>query len=180
MYTYLSPAWKNGIRLASPLLKRKSPGISINRGKDSRLCTTEFYYIKQSDLLIFPPLIKLIDNLTCVIIHDNLTCVDYHDMHQSLLLYFCGAIGLFFYIINRTKLFLVLNRISHSFALLTREISWSTLEIFRTYSTVCINLSSPRSAKTGPFVILLCLTPDDFTCQWRVSGWERVKFSLYI
>ena len=27
------------------------------------------------------------------------------------------------------KLFLVLNRISHSFALLTREISWSTLEI---------------------------------------------------
>ena len=27
------------------------------------------------------------------------------------------------------KLFLVLNRISHSFALLTCEISWSTLEI---------------------------------------------------
>ena len=27
------------------------------------------------------------------------------------------------------KLFLVLNRISHSFALLTRKISWSTLEI---------------------------------------------------
>ena len=27
------------------------------------------------------------------------------------------------------KLFLVLNRISHLFALLTREISWSTLEI---------------------------------------------------
>ena len=27
------------------------------------------------------------------------------------------------------KLFLVLNKISHSFALLTREISWSTLEI---------------------------------------------------
>ena len=27
------------------------------------------------------------------------------------------------------------------------------------------NLSSPRPAKTTPFVILLCLTPDDFTCQ---------------
>ena len=37
-----------------------------------------------------------IDNLTCVIIHDNLTCVDYHKMHWSLLLYFCGAIGLLF------------------------------------------------------------------------------------
>ena len=37
------------------------------------------------------------------------------------------------------------------------------------------NLSSPRPAKTVPFVILLCLTPDDFTCQWRASGWERVN-----
>ena len=27
---------------------------------------------------------------------DNLTCVDYHETHQSILLYFCGAIGLFF------------------------------------------------------------------------------------
>ena len=32
-----------------------------------------------------------------------------------------------------------------------------------------------RLAKTGPFVILLCLTPDDFTRQGRASGWERVK-----
>ena len=37
------------------------------------------------------------------------------------------------------------------------------------------NLSSPKLAKTIPFVILLCLMPDDFTCQWRASGWERVK-----
>ena len=37
------------------------------------------------------------------------------------------------------------------------------------------NLSSPRPAKTVPFVILLCLTPDDFTRQGRASGWERVK-----
>ena len=38
----------------------------------------------------------------------------------------------------------------------------------------------PRPAKTVPFVILLCLTPDDFTCQWRASGWERVKTLFYI
>ena len=33
------------------------------------------------------------------------------------------------WMLENMKLFLVLNRISHSFALLTREISWSTLEI---------------------------------------------------
>ena len=26
-------------------------------------------------------------------------------------------------------------------------------------------------AQTVLFVILLYLTPDDFTCQWRASGW---------
>ena len=36
----------------------------------------------------------------------------------------------------------------------------------------------PRPAKTGPFIILLCLTPDDFTHQRRASGWERVKLCL--
>ena len=89
-----------------------------------------FYYIKQSGVLIFQPLIK-------AIISNDVTCVDYHEMRQSLLLYFCGTIGLFFlynkqnntWMFGNTKLFLVLNRISHSFALLTREIFWSTLEI---------------------------------------------------
>ena len=38
-----------------------------------------------------------------------------------------------------------------------------------------LNLSSPRPAKTVSFVVLLCLTPDDFTRQWRASGWERVN-----
>ena len=38
-----------------------------------------------------------------------------------------------------------------------------------------INLSSPRPAQTVPFVILLCLMPNDFTHQWRASGWERVN-----
>ena len=41
-----------------------------------------------------------------------------------------------------------------------------------------INSFSPRLAKTVPFVILLCLTPYDFTCQGRASGWERVKIML--
>ena len=39
------------------------------------------------------------------------------------------------------------------------------------------NLSSPRPAKTVPFVILLCLMPDDFTHQWRASGWESVNWA---
>ena len=28
---------------------------------------------------------------------DNLTCVDYHETHYSILFYFCGAIGVFFF-----------------------------------------------------------------------------------
>ena len=38
-------------------------------------------------------------------------------------------------------------------------------------------LSSPRPAETIPFVILLCLMPDDFTRQWRATGWERVDWA---
>ena len=34
----------------------------------------------------------------------------------------------------------------------------------------------PKPAKTNSFVILLCLTPDDFTHQGRASGWERVNW----
>ena len=34
-------------------------------------------------------------------------------------------------------------------------------------------LDRPNLAKIEPFVILLCLTPDNFTCQQRASGWER-------
>ena len=40
------------------------------------------------------------------------------------------------------------------------------------------NLSSHRPAKIDPFVILLCLTPDDFTRRWRASGWERVNRNI--
>ena len=35
----------------------------------------------------------------------------------------------------------------------------------------------PRPAKTDLFVILLCLTPDDFNRQGRASGWERVNWA---
>ena len=35
--------------------------------------------------------------------------------------------------------------------------------------------SPPRPAKTIHFVILLCLTPYDFTRQGRASGWERIN-----
>ena len=37
---------------------------------------------------------------------------------------------------------------------------------------------APKLAKTVPFVILLCLTPDDLTCQGRASGWEMVKYCI--
>ena len=37
------------------------------------------------------------------------------------------------------------------------------------------NPSPPRLTKTGSFVILLCLTPDNFTHQGRASGWESVN-----
>ena len=39
------------------------------------------------------------------------------------------------------------------------------------------NRFSLRPGQTVPFVILLCLMPDDFTCQWRASGWERVNWA---
>ena len=41
-----------------------------------------------------------------------------------------------------------------------------------------INPFSPRPAKTGHFIILLCLLLDNFTCLGRASGWERVKWLI--
>ena len=38
--------------------------------------------------------------------------------------------------------------------------------------------SPPSPAKTAPFVILLWLTPDDFTHRGRASGWERVNWTI--
>ena len=39
-----------------------------------------------------------------------------------------------------------------------------------------LNPVPPRAAKSGHFVILLCLTPDDFARQRKASGWERVNY----
>ena len=32
----------------------------------------------------------------------------------------------------------------------------------------------------GAFVILLCLTPDDFTRERRAPGWEMLKGPIYL
>ena len=42
-------------------------------------------------------------------------------------------------------------------------------------STEHFNPFPPRPTKIGPFNILLCLTPDDFTHQGKASGWKRVN-----
>ena len=42
---------------------------------------------------------------------------------------------------------------------------------------VHFNFFPPEPAKTALFIILLCLTPDDFTRQGRTSGWERVTWA---
>ena len=42
------------------------------------------------------------------------------------------------------------------------------------YLVKCLSLT-PKPAKTGPFVILLCLTPDNFTRQEGTSRRERVN-----
>ena len=49
------------------------------------------------------------------------------------------------------------------------RVNWAYLPI------LFLNLSSPRLAKTIPYVILFCLMSDDFTRQWRASGWIKVN-----
>ena len=51
------------------------------------------------------------------------------------------------------------------------------LEMAEAIVILYINFFSPRLAKTVSFVILPCLTPNDFTCQARASGWERVNLA---
>ena len=41
-----------------------------------------------------------------------------------------------------------------------------------------LNPFPPRAAKSGHFVILLCLTPDDCTHQRKTSGWEKVNITM--
>ena len=104
--------------------------LFIYRSRNVTTTCYKFAYRRNyGGLLIFFS-INRIDNLTWVIIHANLThvrlawiithvrlsillmakksilnhrnfaCMYYHETHQSLLLYFCGAIALLFYIIN--------------------------------------------------------------------------------
>ena len=40
---------------------------------------------------------------------------------------------------------------------------------------IYFNLFPPKAAKSRHFVILLCVTPDDFTRQRRATGWESVN-----
>ena len=34
-----------------------------------------------------------------------------------------------------------------------------------------------RLVKTGLFINLFCLMPDEFTCQGKVTGWEMVNWA---
>ena len=47
------------------------------------------------------------------------------------------------------------------------------LSVLHLIDITIINPFPPRAAKSGHFVILLCLTPDDLTRQRRAPGWER-------
>ena len=41
------------------------------------------------------------------------------------------------------------------------------------------SLSKPFPSKAGPFVILLCLTPDDFTSQgWGKGSFQHIHFTV--
>ena len=46
---------------------------------------------------------------------------------------------------------------------------------FYDYSNVSINPFPPRPAQTAPFVIFLCLMPDNFPHQGRASKREMVN-----
>ena len=50
--------------------------------------------------------------------------------------------------------------------------SWKGLKL--------LNPFPPTPAKTTPFVILLCLMPDDFTRQERASRRENMKYLLWV
>ena len=70
-----------------------------------------------------------------MIIYDNLMCRLSWNALEFTAIFLWGNRTIPFYskqntrMLGNMKLFLMLNRISHSFALLTRKISWSTLEI---------------------------------------------------
>ena len=62
----------------------------------------------------------------------------------------------------------------HCIIWLNKVIVWSMLKVMNA-DWVLINPFPPTAAKSGHFVISLCLMPGDFTCQRRASGWEMVN-----
>ena len=82
------------------ILETKNPPLyqSMSRLSKFIIQNAMFYWclLYKIEWFIDFSAINKIDNLTSVIIYEYLTCVDYRETHYSLLLYFCGAIGLFF------------------------------------------------------------------------------------
>ena len=73
-------------------------------------------------------------------------------------------------------LFLVLTRISHSFALLTREISWSTLEINSMYYSLFISQCMHTLLISRYFLLRLHVSGVFFLSRMKREAVE-VKFS---
>ena len=58
------------------------------------------------------------------------------------------------------------------------ERTFVTCKVQNLLADFWINPFLPRAAKSRHFVILLCLTSDDFTPQRRASGWETGGVSI--
>ena len=113
--TMASPSLKSWLRhcsLTIPMLETLDHTIRIGSTPNFLYFELYLYSAYAAHYVYFTLLYKIkwfiefsatskIDNLTWDFMgfHGNLTCVDYH---ETLLLYFCGIIGLLFYIINRT------------------------------------------------------------------------------
>ena len=67
------------------------------------------------------------------------------------------------------------SRCFQTFAINVLNISNHNPNPYSSYKLLYFNYFPSKLAKTVPVVILLCLTPDDFTYQGRASGWERVN-----
>ena len=89
-----------------------------------------------------------------MLVHYEIWCQDHRDLHQ-----------------RETPLFLF-----HETAMLEIMLNLVCDTVYRQYTNVfSLNPFTPWPAKTVPFVIVLCLIPNDFTRQGRASGWERVN-----
>ena len=69
------------------------------------------------------------------------------------------------------------SRCFQTFAINVLNISNHNPNPYSSYKLLYFNYFPSKLAKTVPVVILLCLTPDDFTYQGRASGCERVNWT---